>query len=88
MLKSELSRTVLKKAHIPYILACHLQSDVDPDQAYPFDVDPDPDFYLMRMWIHTDPDPDPTIFALPRVFSIIIERTQGVWGERGLQSST
>ena len=40
------------------------------------------------MRIHTDPDPDPTIFALPRVFSITIERTQGVWGERGLQSST
>ncbi len=45
---------VLKKAHIPYILACHLQIDADlePDPAYP-----DPTFYLMR--IHTDPDADP-----------------------------
>jgi hypothetical protein len=29
---------VLKSAHIPYILACLLQIDADPD----------PDFYLMR----------------------------------------
>jgi hypothetical protein len=44
---------VLKYAHIPYILACHLQidADPDPDQAYPYEADPDPDFYLMRMRI-------------------------------------
>jgi hypothetical protein len=37
---------MLKKAHIPYILACHLQIDADPvpDPAYLFDADPDPDF--------------------------------------------
>ncbi len=46
-----------KCAHIPYILACHLQIDADPvpDPAYHFDADAEPDFYLMR--IHTDPDP-------------------------------
>jgi len=40
-------------AHIPYILACHLQIDADPvsDPAYRFDADPDPDFYLMRIRI-------------------------------------
>jgi hypothetical protein len=37
-------------AHIPYILACHRQTDADPvsdpvsDPAYFFDADPDPDF--------------------------------------------
>ncbi len=47
----------LKKcsAHIPYISACHLQIDADPeavlDPAYHFDADPDPDFYLMRIRI-------------------------------------
>ncbi len=39
---------VLKKAHIPHILACHLQidADLDPDLAYHFvaDSDPDPTF--------------------------------------------
>jgi hypothetical protein len=29
-----------KSAHIPYILACHLQIDADPDPAYHFDADP------------------------------------------------
>jgi hypothetical protein len=60
---------VLKQAHIPYILACHLQRDADPvpDPAYHFDTDPDaatdPNFYLMRiqdikmMRTHADPDP-------------------------------
>ncbi len=32
---------VLNKAHIPCILACHLQIDVDLDPAYHFDTDPD-----------------------------------------------
>jgi hypothetical protein len=64
---------VLKLAHIPYILACHLQPDADPDPvpdpAYHFDADPDADtnLYLMRvrtqvtkmMRIHADPDADP-----------------------------
>jgi hypothetical protein len=42
-------------AHIPYVFACHLQIDADPDPAYHFDADPD--FYMMRiqvtkmMWI-------------------------------------
>ncbi len=35
---------VLKWAHIPYILASHVQTDTDPDPAYHFDADPDPDF--------------------------------------------
>ncbi len=37
------SKLRLKKAHIPYILACHLQIDEDPDSAYHFDADRDPD---------------------------------------------
>ncbi len=45
---------MLKQAHIPYILACHLQIDADPDPgsdpAYHFDADPDPDF------LYADPD--------------------------------
>jgi hypothetical protein len=57
---------VLKEAHIPYILACHLQIDADPDPvpdpAFHFDADPDVDpfYYLMRvhftkmMRIHVD----------------------------------
>jgi hypothetical protein len=57
---------VLKKAHIPYILACHLQ--IDPDPAYHFDADPIADsapyFYLMRMRIRNTAyeyaDPNPT----------------------------
>jgi hypothetical protein len=32
-------------------LACHLQTDADPDPAYHFDADPDPTF-------HCDADPD------------------------------
>jgi hypothetical protein len=40
-------------SHIPYILACPLQIDADPDPvldpAYHFDADPDSDFYLMRI---------------------------------------
>ncbi len=48
-------RPVKKKyAHIPYIVACHLQIDAHPDPvpdpAYHFDPDPDadpcPDFFL------------------------------------------
>jgi hypothetical protein len=46
---------VLKKAHIPYILACHLQidTDQDPDTACRFEAEPDPAY-------HFDADPDPT----------------------------
>ncbi len=51
---------MLKYAHIPYILACHLQIDADtepaPGPTYDFDAvpdaDPEPDFYLMRTRIH------------------------------------
>ncbi len=44
----------LKKAHIPYILASHLQIDADlnPDPAYHIDEDPHPTFQF-------DADPDP-----------------------------
>jgi hypothetical protein len=42
-MKAQILEKELKKAHIPYILACHLQidSDPDPDPAYHFDADPD-----------------------------------------------
>ncbi len=70
-IKAQTLEKVLKYAHIPYVLACHLQTDADPipDPAYHFDADPDPDFYLTRMRIrmriqvtkmmriHADPDP-------------------------------
>jgi hypothetical protein len=48
---------VLKYAHIPYILANHLQIDADPDPipdpAHHIDVVPDAetDFYFMRIRI-------------------------------------
>ncbi len=42
---------MLKQAHNPYILACHLQIDTElrmiPDPAYHYDADPDTDFYLI-----------------------------------------
>jgi hypothetical protein len=41
---------VLKKAHIPYILACHLQTDADPDPV------PDPAYHFL---FDADADPDP-----------------------------
>jgi hypothetical protein len=70
-IKARTLEKLLKLAHIPYILACHLQIDADPvpDPAYHFYADPNPDFYLMRMWIrmriqvtkmmriNVDPDP-------------------------------
>ncbi len=40
--KAQNFEEVLKQAHIPYILACHLETDADPDQAYHLDADPDP----------------------------------------------
>jgi hypothetical protein len=42
-MKAQNLEKVLKYAHIPYILACHLQIDPDPDPAYHFDADPDSD---------------------------------------------
>ena len=52
---------MLKLAHIPNDLACHLQTDADPvlDPGYQFDADPNPDFYIMRIRIFTDVDADP-----------------------------
>jgi hypothetical protein len=51
----KLVKKVLKLAHIPYVLVCHLQIDADPDlvpdPAYRCDADPDPDFNLMQMRI-------------------------------------
>ncbi len=44
---------MLKQAHIPYSLHCHMQIDVDPDPTYHFDADTDPAY-------HSDADPDPT----------------------------
>jgi hypothetical protein len=43
-IKAQTLEKVLKKARIPYILACHLQMDADPDPAYRFDTNPHPDF--------------------------------------------
>ncbi len=40
-IKTQTLEKELKKSHIPYILACHLQIDADPDPAYHFDADPD-----------------------------------------------
>jgi hypothetical protein len=55
-IRAQTLEKVLKSAHIPFILDCHLQIDADPvpDLAYYFDADPDPDFYWMqiRMRIH------------------------------------
>jgi hypothetical protein len=56
---------VLKYAHIPYVLACHLQIDAYPesvpDPAYHFyaepDADQEPDFF-MRMYADAVADPD------------------------------
>jgi hypothetical protein len=46
---------VLKYAHIPYILAFHLQTDADSDPAHHFDADADPDPAH-----HFEEDLDPT----------------------------
>ncbi len=45
-IKAQNSEKVLKYAYVPYISACHLQidADPDPDPAYHFDADPDPTF--------------------------------------------
>jgi hypothetical protein len=48
-IKAQTLEKVLKKAHISYLFACHLQIDADPDPAYHFDADPDSDFYLTRI---------------------------------------
>ncbi len=46
---------MLKQIHNPYVLACHLKIDVDPDPVpdpvYYCDANSDPDFYLMRIRI-------------------------------------
>jgi hypothetical protein len=41
------AQTLEKQAHIPYILARHLQIDADPDPGY------------QMMQIHADPEADP-----------------------------
>jgi hypothetical protein len=51
-LKTQNLSKVLKKSHILYILACHLQINADPNPACYFDADPDPNFKF-------DADPDP-----------------------------
>ncbi len=53
-IKVQTPENVLKKDHILYILACHLQIDEDQDPAYHFDGDPDP-----------DPDPSFQFYADP-----------------------
>jgi hypothetical protein len=50
-IRAQTLEKVLKSAHIPYILACLLQIDADPD----------PDFYLMQPgsgFFDADEDPD------------------------------
>ncbi len=42
-IKARTLERVLRYAHIPYILACHLQIDANPDPAYHVDKDPDPE---------------------------------------------
>jgi hypothetical protein len=46
ILASKNLEKVLKQASNPYLLACHLQIDADPDPAYHVDADPDPTFQL------------------------------------------
>ncbi len=74
---------MLKLAHIPYILAYHVQIDADPDPvsdpSYHFDADPDLDFYLMWMRIRSgiqvtkmmripaDPDPQHWLLSRPHM---------------------
>ncbi len=57
-IKAENLEKVLKKAHIPYFLACHLQIYANPDPAYHFDADADPD-PAYHFDADADPDPDP-----------------------------
>ncbi len=35
-IKTQNIEKVLKQAHVPYIQACHLLTDADPDPAYQF----------------------------------------------------
>ena len=58
-MKAQNLEKVLKKAHIPYFLACHLKIYADPDPAYHFDADPDRD-PVYHFDADADPDPDPT----------------------------
>jgi hypothetical protein len=44
--RSRILEKVLKWSHIPYILACHLHIDADPDPAENIDVDENPDYYF------------------------------------------
>ncbi len=54
---------MLKEAHVPYILAYHLQIDRDPDAdpAYHFDADPDGD---ISYHFDAEADPDSTRYLL------------------------
>jgi hypothetical protein len=45
-IKEQNLEKVLKQAQIPYILACHLHIDADPDPPYQFDADPDPVYHF------------------------------------------
>jgi hypothetical protein len=67
-IKAQNLEKVLKLAHIPYVLACHLQidADADLDPAYHFDVDPDrdPTFKFdanpdLQHWLRPSPMPVP-----------------------------
>jgi hypothetical protein len=49
-IKAQNLEKVLKETHFPYIMACHLQIDPDPDPVNHFN--PDPAFH-----VNTDPDP-------------------------------
>jgi hypothetical protein len=62
-------------------LACHLQTDADPDPvpdpAYHFGADPDPDFYLkrIRMWIR---NPDFYLMGMRIRMQIQVNKTMGI----------
>ncbi len=51
--KAQNLEKVLKEACIPYILACHLQIDPDPDPAHHFDADADPTFNATKRFVVT-----------------------------------
>ncbi len=67
-IKAQNLEKVVKLAHIPYILACHLQTDADPAYHFDADKDPDPANYYdayadldpTTFQFDEDPDPDPS----------------------------
>jgi hypothetical protein len=72
---------VLKKAHIPYISACHLQIDADSDPAYHFVADPDPAHHFdadQVFYLQFDADP-----CVPDPQHRYEQQPKSVWHEYG-----